>query len=706
MGLWILSQVLQRRSNVGLAFARRWNSSSTRRIDKVLVANRGEIACRVMRTAKRLGVRSVAVYSDVDENSLHVSMADEAYNIGPAAASQSYLRGDKILEIAKLTQAQAVHPGYGFLSENVEFAEQCQKEGVIFIGPPASAIRDMGIKSTSKAIMSAAGVPIIEGYHSEDQSEETLRAEAKKIGYPVMIKAVRGGGGKGMRIAMNEEEFGESLDSARREAQKAFGDQVVLLEKFVGEPRHVEVQVFADMHGNAVHLFERDCSVQRRHQKVIEEAPAPGLSSELRAELGAAAVRAAKAVGYVGAGTVEFILDRHSHSFHFMEMNTRLQVEHPITEMITNTDLVEWQLKIASGEKLPVTQEDIKMHGHAFEARIYAEDPRGGFLPGAGPLKHLSTPTPAETIRIETGVRQGDEVSVHYDPMIAKLVVWGEDRAEALTKLQANLCDYNIAGLETNVNFLLDLSRHPEFMAGNVHTNFIRDYNDSLFRDEVVMEEQLVQGAIATVLTEEMEEVTSAIEKADHYNPFVVESGFRPNYELVKDIKLKYKDQDVLVQVKFLEGNEYHVSVDGNDWLSVTGEIINEGDATILRCNIDGAISNVKVYKNDEIIVIYDQDGKCQFSFEVPTFLNAEDDGSSGSAANRAVAPMPGVLDKVLVNAGDVVKKGDPLFVLIAMKMEHVVKANRDGKISTVSYKVGDNVPKDAAIVQFEVTEE
>ncbi|CAL1548836.1 unnamed protein product, partial [Lymnaea stagnalis] len=390
-------------------------------LDKILIANRGEIACRVMRTAKRLGIRSVAVYSEADRNSMHVAMADEAFHIGPAAASESYLRQDKILNVARLSGAQAIHPGYGFLSENVEFAQTCERENIVFIGPPASAIRDMGIKSTSKHIMSAAGVPIIQGYHGEDQSTDKLKQEAFKIGYPVMIKAVRGGGGKGMRIALNESEFESQLESAKTEAIKSFGDQVMLLEKFVENPRqnfllifviilmicsHVEVQVFGDRHGNYVYLFERDCSVQRRHQKIIEEAPAPGLTEEVRRSIGDAAVRAAKAVNYVGAGTVEFIMDKNL-KFYFMEMNTRLQVEHPITEMITGTDLVEWQLRVAAGETIPMKQEQLKIRGHAFEARIYAEDPDSGFLPGAGPLLHLSTPVPGQDLRIETGVRQG-----------------------------------------------------------------------------------------------------------------------------------------------------------------------------------------------------------------------------------------------------------------------------------------------------------
>jgi 3-methylcrotonyl-CoA carboxylase alpha subunit len=420
-----------------------------RPINKVLIANRGEIACRVIKTCKKLGIRSVAVFSDADAKSLHVALADESYHIGPALSQKSYLRGEKIIEVAKATGAQAIHPGYGFLSESVEFSGLCQKEGVIFIGPPASAIRDMGIKSTSKNIMEAAGVPCIGGYHGEDQSDAVLVKEAEKIGFPLMIKAVRGGGGKGMRIANSMDEFLPQLNSARTESEKAFGDSSVLLEKYVRSPRHVEVQVFADMYGNAVYLWERDCSVQRRHQKIIEEAPAPGISEELRRELGEAAVRAAKAVNYVGAGTVEFILDKEDLSFNFMEMNTRLQVEHPITEMITGVDLVDWQIRIASGEALPVTQEQITRNGHAFEARIYAEDPRnGGFLPGAGPLEHLTTPKSNEFVRVETGVREGDDVSVHYDPMIAKLVVWGQNRHLALNSLIARLSEYHVSSYQ------------------------------------------------------------------------------------------------------------------------------------------------------------------------------------------------------------------------------------------------------------------
>nr|XP_023023429.1 methylcrotonoyl-CoA carboxylase subunit alpha, mitochondrial-like [Leptinotarsa decemlineata] len=682
----------------------RWKST-LRRIEKLLIANRGEIACRVIRTARRLGVRTVAVYSDPDEKSLHVDLADEAYNIGPAAASQSYLRGDKLLDVASKAKCHAIHPGYGFLSENLEFAENCQQQNIIFIGPPASAIRDMGIKSTSKAIMSKAGVPVIKGYHGEDQSNERLKEEARKIGFPLMIKAVRGGGGKGMRIAYTEEQFEEALESARTESQKAFADSVVLLEKFVTEPRHVEVQVFADTHGNAVHLFERDCSVQRRHQKVIEEAPAPGLSEELRQELGNAAVRAAKAVGYVGAGTVEFILDKNDHSFHFMEMNTRLQVEHPITEMITGTDLVEWQIKIASGEKLPLTQEEITAKGHSFEARIYAEDPRGGFLPGAGPLLYLSTPEASDDTRIETGVRQGDEVSVHYDPMIAKLVVWGKDRSEALSKLETRLLEYNIAGLETNVNFLLDLTRHPEFAAGNVHTNFIKDHHDSLFGEEYPRKSQLVQASLAIVLKDLLEETQDSIDRKDQANPFCVEANFRVNHNHSRNIKLKFGEKEFSTKVEFVNGEQYRISCDGGDtWQSVKGSITNQNNRSILNCSIEGNKIRCNVFQNEETLVIFDQHGKSQFMLPQPKFITDQEDTSSGSL-NRAVAPMPGVLDRILVKVGDAVKKGDSLFVLIAMKMEHVVKASRDAEITNVNFRVGDNVSKDAVIVQYDELE-
>uniref|UniRef100_A0AAG5CZG3 Methylcrotonoyl-CoA carboxylase subunit alpha, mitochondrial n=1 Tax=Anopheles atroparvus TaxID=41427 RepID=A0AAG5CZG3_ANOAO len=680
------------------ACARGLQNVPRRPINKMLIANRGEIACRVMRTANRLGIRTVAVFSDADEKSLHVKMANESYNIGPPASQKSYLRGDYILEVAKKAGCQAIHPGYGFLSENVEFAELCQQEGVIFIGPPASAIRDMGIKSTSKHIMSAAGVPIINGYHGEDQSDERLIEEARKIGFPLMIKAVRGGGGKGMRIAETESDFIPMLQSARTESEKAFGDTVMLLERYVRSPRHVEVQVFADHHGNAVYLYERDCSVQRRHQKIIEEAPAPGLSEELRAKLGEAAVRAAKAVNYVGAGTVEFILDKEDLSFHFMEMNTRLQVEHPITEMITGTDLVEWQIKVASGEPLPASQENIRKRGHAFEARIYAEDPAGGFLPGAGPLQYLSTPAPSATTRVETGVRQGDEVSIHYDPMIAKLVVWGENRASSLQLLVEQLTNYQIAGLQTNINFLIDLARHEHFQSADVHTGFIEQHMATLFPKRIVPPTKLVQMALAYVLNDRVQSV--GVLGAKTRGPFETEYSFRSNYSLSRSIQIKLGEDTYTVDIKTLD-DSYSVRVDDGKWMKVSVRRKPHANRFLLEINIEGHVSCFNTVITGENVSLFDENGMIEGEIVQPRFLATE--SSMGSLdASSVTAPMPGVLDKLLVKPGDTVKIGAPVAVLIAMKMEHVLKAAKDGVVKAIPNAEGSNVRKGAVLISFE----
>uniref|UniRef100_A0A5F4VSN5 Methylcrotonyl-CoA carboxylase subunit 1 n=1 Tax=Callithrix jacchus TaxID=9483 RepID=A0A5F4VSN5_CALJA len=572
----------------------KYATTTGRNITKVLIANRGEIACRVMRTARKLGVQSVAVYSEADRNSMHVDMADEAYSIGPAPLQQSYLSMEKIIQVAKTSAAQAIHPGYGFLSENMEFAELCKEEGIIFIGPPPSAIRDMGIKSTSKSIMAAAGVPIVEGYHGEDQSDQCLKEHAGRIGYPVMIKAVRGGGGKGMRIVRSEQEFQEQLESARREAKKSFSDDAVLIEKFVDTPRHVEVQVFGDHHGNAVYLFERDCSVQRRHQKIIEEAPAPGIKPEVRKQLGEAAVRAAKAVNYVGAGTVEFIMDS-KHNFYFMEMNTRLQVEHPVTEMITGTDLVEWQLRIAAGEMIPLSQEEIPLQGHAFEARIYAEDPSRNFLPGTGPLVHLSTPPADPCTRIETGVRQGDEVSVHYDPMIAKLVVWAADRQAALTKLRYSLHQYHIVGLHTNINFLLNLSGHPEFEAGNVHTDFIPQHHKELLPSwKAAAKETLCQAALGLILKEKAMTDAFTLQTHDRFSPFSSSSGRRLNISYTRNMTLKDGKNNIAIAVTYNHDGSYNMQIEDKTF-QVLGDIYSKGDCTYLKCSVNGVASTVKL---------------------------------------------------------------------------------------------------------------
>uniref|UniRef100_A0A4W4FLD5 Methylcrotonoyl-CoA carboxylase subunit alpha, mitochondrial n=1 Tax=Electrophorus electricus TaxID=8005 RepID=A0A4W4FLD5_ELEEL len=666
-------------------------------MEKVLIANRGEIACRVMRTARKMGVRSVAVYSDADRHSMHVAMADEAYHIGASPSQQSYLCMEKVLEVAKKSSAQAIHPGYGFLSENTEFAELCKQEGILFIGPPSSAIRDMGIKSTSKHIMSAAGVPIIEGYHGEDQSDERLQAEATRIGYPVMIKAVRGGGGKGMRIARSEADFHQQLESARREACKSFNDDVMLVEKFVENPRHVEVQVFGDQHGNAVYLFERDCSVQRRHQKIIEEAPGPGISPEVRRKLGEAAVQAAKAVNYVGAGksptltvpgclplwvtsvstgTVEFIMDAQ-HNFYFMEMNTRLQVEHPVSEMITGTDLVEWQLRVTAGEKLPLSQEEIVLRGHSFEARIYAEDPANDFLPGAGPLLHLSTPQADEHTRIETGVREGDEVSAHYDPMIAKLVVWGKDRSAALKKLRYCLRQYNIVGLNTNIDFLLSLSGHPCFESGDVHTSFIPQHYEQLFPPPAQASvEETCQAALGLLLHEK--EHTRDTSDRVH----------------VPELWL----MNLEVAVTYSPDGTYKM-----EGFQVSGELQKEGGATYLHCCVNGVLSRPKLVILDNTVHLFSTEGSAQVNVPLPKFLAGV---STSGAQDGAVAPMTGTIEKVLIQVGDTVHKGDPLMVMIAMKMEHTIRAPKAGVIKKVFFKEGAQANRHAPLVELKEEEQ
>ncbi|XP_014676946.1 PREDICTED: methylcrotonoyl-CoA carboxylase subunit alpha, mitochondrial-like [Priapulus caudatus] len=669
-------------------------ASTAEPINKILIANRGEIACRVMRTARKMGIQTVAVYSDADRNSMHVAMADESYNIGPAASQLSYLDHNKVLEVARMSGAQAVHPGYGFLSENTEFAEQCQRDGVIFIGPPSSAIRDMGIKSTSKAIMSAAGVPVIEGYHGEDQTDAKLAEEAQKIGFPVMIKAVRGGGGKGMRIAMSEKEFKEQLESARREALKSFNNQEMLLEKYIATPRHVEVQVFGDQHGNYVYLFERDCSVQRRHQKIIEEAPAPGISEAVRRELGETAVKAARAVDYVGAGTVEFIMDA-GQNFYFMEMNTRLQVEHPVTEMVTGADLVEWQIKVAAGEKLPMMQSELVLQGHAFEARIYAEDPDNNFMPGAGPLHHLSTPPADAATRIETGVRQGDEVSVHYDPMIAKLVVWADDRQSALRRLRSCLSEYNIVGLKTNVKFLSDLSCNEAFMEGKVHTDFIPQHHDELFRTHELPEHVLCQVALAMVLEERQQTRVHSLTTPDPFSPFSFGCGTRLNHKQKKTLELNSGDQKLSIVVTYNGLNDFTVTFDGKSH-HVKGQMAPLDNE--LTCEVDGTITKAKVVMRGNTYHIFTKDGSYELSVPTPKFIEAAGDGV---ALSGAVAPMPGVIEKVAVAVGDKVAAGDPLIIMIAMKMEYVIRAHQDGVVEAVLYKAGDNVNKDAQLVKF-----
>ncbi|XP_004364436.1 3-methylcrotonyl-CoA carboxylase biotin-containing subunit [Capsaspora owczarzaki ATCC 30864] len=665
--------------------------------DKIVIANRGEIACRVIRTARRMGVKTVAVYSDADAKSMHVQMADEAVRIGPAVSRESYLRMDKIIEVAKRTGAQGIHPGYGFLSENAAFADLCAKEGVVFIGPPASAIRDMGSKSASKIIMSDAKVPVIGGYHGSDQSVARLKAEADKIGYPVLIKAIMGGGGKGMRIVEKPEDFEAMLESSKRESLKSFGDDNVLVEKYVLNPRHVEVQVFADKLGNGVYLFERDCSVQRRHQKIIEEAPAPGLSDEVRRNLGETAVRAAQAVNYVGAGTVEFIMDP-KQQFYFMEMNTRLQVEHPVSEMITGQDLVEWQLRVACGQQLPLNQSQLRINGHAFEARVYAENPYKNFLPGTGPLLHLRPPAESSTVRVETGVRQGDQVSVHYDPMIAKLVVWDTDRSAALRKLAQNLQDYHIVGLNTNLKFLKDLALHPAFVAAEVETGFLAKHGESLLAPpKLPASHNVVQAALASILIEQQAQLIPA-------HPYSSLVAKRFNHSATRDFTLNYPLDD-----EQHETARFHVAVNADGTYDVTVDAFGKPKYSITNIKSslkDGVLSSyigdgfyqTKVVVQGNSLNFFGDDTSFRFDYVIPEYISA---AHQGDTAFSVSAPMTGKVEKVLAKAGQTVAKGEALVILEAMKMEYVLRAPFAGVIEKVNYNPGDLVEQHALLVSF-----
>ncbi len=645
---------------------------------KILIANRGEIACRVATTARRLGIKTVAVYSDADAGAKHVQACDEAIHLGPAAAKESYLVAEKILEAAKKTGAQAIHPGYGFLSENEDFAEACAKAGVTFIGPPASAISAMGLKAEAKMRMEKAKVPLVPGYHGVDQRPDSLHREADRIGYPVLIKASAGGGGKGMRQVEKSEDFLAALESCKREAKNAFSEDAVLIEKYLQKPRHIEVQVFADTHGECVYLFERDCSVQRRHQKVIEEAPAPGMTEERRRAMGEAAVAAAKAVGYVGAGTVEFISE--GDHFFFMEMNTRLQVEHPVTEMITGFDLVEWQLRVASGEKLPVTQEQLKIRGHAFEARVYAENPEKGFLPSIGTLKHLRFPPHAafdrsQNVRVDSGVRQGDEITPFYDPMIAKLIVWGEDRAQALSRMSEALSQTQIVGLATNVAFLKRLADSKVFSSGDVDTGLIARNHDALFPAERAPAAEVLALGAAAVLSSE--------ESAANSDPWSLRDGWRLNQNYVRTLKLGGVDLSVTYAHDgfIVNGSKLVISKNGDDYVLRFGE--SEVRGTVVR---DG--ETLQVFFNGTITSLV--------QFDPLAHAGAED-----SHGGKLAAPMPGKIVALLAIKGAPVKKGAPLLVMEAMKMEHTITAPSDGTVSEFLFAPGDQVAEGAELLKF-----
>ena len=645
----------------------------------ILIANRGEIACRVIRTARRMGIATVAVYSDADADAAHVALADQAFRIGPPPARDSYLRGDVILDVARRSGAQAIHPGYGFLSENAAFAEACAEAGMVFIGPPPAAIRAMGDKAASKALMEQAGVPLVPGYHGAAQDAAVLQAAAEQIGFPVLIKASAGGGGKGMRVVRDNASFGAELAGARREALAAFGDDRVLIERYLQRPRHVEIQVFADTLGHCVSLFERDCSVQRRHQKIIEEAPAPGLSDTLRRAMGDAAVAAARAVGYVGAGTVEFIVE--DGGFHFMEMNTRLQVEHPVTEAITGQDLVEWQLRVAAGQALPLRQDELTIDGHAFEARIYAEDPARDFLPSVGTIAELHLP---QWARIDSGVRPGDAISPNYDPMIAKLIVHGPDRAAALGRLRAALGACAVAGVQTNLRLLGQIAAHPAFAAQDIDTGFIARHVPDLSLPPPP------PAAIAAAVLAVLGARAAAARRADDsQSPWGGGQGWRMNLAMAQQILLRVQDVQVSVTAAPAQ-HGWQLSWEGaacHAHMAAPGRIVIDDASLPVRVMADGAGFTVAL------------DGQ-SWRLDEQDALAAPDAQAAGSL--RVQAPIPARVASIGVAVGEAVTRGQVLLVLEAMKMELSLTAAADGVVAQIRCAAGDMVQEGVDLVLFE----
>ncbi|MFD2205231.1 acetyl/propionyl/methylcrotonyl-CoA carboxylase subunit alpha [Kiloniella antarctica] len=655
---------------------------------KILIANRGEIARRIIRSARLMGVKTVAVYSDADRDAPFVGEADEAVHVGPPAPAESYLLTDRILEVAKQTNAEAVHPGYGFLSENAKFADNCTKSDIVFIGPPASSIIDMGDKSASKRLMRNAGVPLSPGYEGEDQDGTFLSEQADKIGYPVMIKASSGGGGKGMRIVHAPSEFNAALASCQREAKAAFGDDRVLIEKFIENPRHVEIQVFADNHGNTIHLFERDCSSQRRHQKVIEEAPAPGLSDKTRAAMHKAAIAAAEAVGYRGAGTVEFLLAPNGE-FYFMEMNTRLQVEHPVTEMITGLDLVEWQLRIASGEPLPAQQNEITLTGHAFEARIYAEDPDNDFLPATGDLIRLSFPKASENIRVDAGVEEGGTVSPHYDPMIAKLITWDENREKALERLCSALDDTHIVGLTTNVAFLSRLANVKPFKSAILDTGLIEREKDALFPTSTpIPDHALILASLVELLGYKPQ-----VPDTDPFSPWGAQDGWRLGGRANRKLNFVKEQQEYPVNALY-NAEGFSLEIRGRNY-HVTGKV--NGDQVEANINGHAIKASVIVYGLERHIFVHG----AHYQLELFDPLVAAEDLGEDTGGLRA--PMPGKIIKLFAAVGDEVMPGDPLLVLEAMKMEHTIVAPNKGKISSFLAQENEQVNEGDVLVELDV---
>lgn len=673
--------------------------------DTLLIANRGEIACRVAATARRMGLRTVAVYSDADANSRHVAACDQAVYIGGSEPRASYLRADAILQAARDTGAGAIHPGYGFLSENEAFAQAAQDAGIAFVGPPASAIAAMGSKSAAKTLMEKAGVPLVPGYHGDNQDPQFLKSQADAIGYPVLIKASAGGGGKGMRIVESTGAFLDALASCQREAASSFGDDRVLIERYLQKPRHIEIQVFADTHGNCVYLFERDCSVQRRHQKVIEEAPAPGMTEERRRAMGEAAVAAARAVGYVGAGTVEFIAEPDGR-FYFMEMNTRLQVEHPVTEMITGHDLVEWQLRVAAGQPLPARQEDLRINGHAIEARIYAENPEKGFLPSIGTLAYLGLPPHTAftngDIRVDGGVRMGDTITPFYDPMIAKLIVHGADRDQARARMLQALAQTQAVGVQTNVAFLSRLMKDSAFAAADLDTGLIERQRATLLPEPVAADGAVLALASAAVLVRQGLAQPTGTPSAGKgpADPWDARDGWRLGGQYQRH--LQWVDNG--------ETRRVTVARQGGAWTLDTGDgprpflwrshaSANPNLAYGLRITLEGHESAGTVVLHGDRAYVFREDGAHVLDLYDALTHSQDTQGDHGAGL---AAPMPGKIISISVKAGDTVEKGQPLLVMEAMKMEHTISATADGTVAEVFYAVGDQVTEGAELVSIE----
>jgi 3-methylcrotonyl-CoA carboxylase alpha subunit len=663
-----------------------------RLFDKILIANRGEIACRIARTARRMGIATVAVYSDADVDARHVALCDEAVHIGGPAPAESYLRGERIIDAAIATGARAIHPGYGFLSENEGFARACAHAGLVFIGPPVAAIEAMGSKSAAKSLLESAGVPLTPGYHGDDQSPALLAREALRIGYPVLIKASAGGGGKGMRRVDAPGEFAAALASCQREARAAFGDDRVLVEKYVLRPRHIEIQVFGDTQGNVVHLFERDCSVQRRHQKVLEEAPAPGMTAERRAAMGRAATEAARAVGYVGAGTVEFIVAPDG-AFFFMEMNTRLQVEHPVTEMITGLDLVEWQLRVAMGEPLPLAQEQLEIRGHAIEARVYAEDPHAGFLPSTGLLAHLEAPAESAHVRVDTGVRGGDAITPFYDPMIAKLIVWDESRERARARLLQALAQYRIVGVRNNLEFLSRLAACPAFAHADLDTALIEREREFLFPPPGAPPAEAGHLAALAILLHEAHGARAAAEaSADPHSPWHLRDGWRLKARAERRIVLRAGDEERVIGARYRDAG-FELDMDGRA-VEASGTLCGD---TALRAVLDGRRLEAHVVAHGARVHVFVA-GRCHVFTRIDPLQYSGDVAASDGSSR---APMPGRVVALLAAPGAEVAKGAPLLVLEAMKMEHTLVAPAAGTLAAYRVAVGDQVVEGAELYEF-----